>query len=81
MRNAGREIDPDDLPPSLDWEAPAWWLYERVQTQWRAGPGGREVLDYNPAIAIIQAMRWPLPLALELLQAVELELTRKTEAE
>lgn len=65
-------MHPDDLPPPLDWEYGAWWLYLRVQTQWRLGPlGQRTGLDYNPAIAIIRDMRWDLPRALTLLQAIE----------
>lgn len=71
IKDSGREVDPEDLPPDLGWEAPAWWLYCRVQTQWRIGMAGAEGLDYNPAIAIIQSMGWPLPRALALLQAVE----------
>lgn len=72
MRKAGRAVHPDDLPPDLGWEYGAWWLYLRVQTQWRHDPLGRRTgLDYNPAIAIIRALRWDLPRALTLLQAIE----------
>lgn len=71
IRDSGREVDPDDLPPALEWEDSVWWLYERVQTQWRTGMAGAYGLDYNPAISIIQAMGWPLARALELLQGVE----------
>ncbi len=67
-----REVHPDDLPPGLEWEAEIWdELWERVDTQWRVGPGGPVGLDYNPAIALIRARRWDLPLALELLQVIE----------
>ena len=72
IRDSGREVDPDDLPPALAWENPIWWLYERVHTQWRVGMAGATGLDYNPAIAIIQSMGWPLKQALGLLQAVEM---------
>jgi hypothetical protein len=74
IRKSGREIDPDDLPPAMDWEADIWRLYERIRTQWRTGMNGATGLDYNPAIAIIQSKRWRLELALELLQVVELGL-------
>lgn len=71
IRDSGREVDPEDLPPDLEWEDPIWWLYLRVSSQWRTGMAGATGLDYNPAIAIIQSMGWPLPQAIELLQAVE----------
>lgn len=71
IRKAGREPDQDDMPPDLEWEAPVWWLYVRVSSQWRTGMAGPTGLDYNPAIALIQSMGWPLPLALDLLQAAE----------
>lgn len=71
MRDAGREIDDRDLPPRLEWEAPVWALYERVATQWRVGFGGRYALDYNPAIALMQANGSDIELGLELLQVVE----------
>lgn len=72
MRKAGREIDPADLPPWLEWEGDIWrLLYERIRTQWRVGMRGATGLDYNPAIAIINTYGWRLDLALELLQAVE----------
>lgn len=71
IKDSGRKVDPEDLPPDLQWEAPIWWLYERVHTQWRVGMSGAVGLDYNPAIAIIQSMGWPLAQALGLLQAVE----------
>lgn len=71
IKDSGREVDPEDLPPELDWESPIWWLYTRVQTQWRVGMGGATGLDYTPAIALVQSMGWPLPRALALLQAVE----------
>jgi hypothetical protein len=68
---SGRKVDPEDLPPALEWEHPIWWLYERVHTQWRVGMSGAVGLDYGPAIALIQSMGWPLPQALTMLQAVE----------
>lgn len=72
IRKSGREPDPEDLPPALEWEAEVWGLYERIQTQWRAAGMGRLIgLDYNPAIAIIKANGWPLQRALTLLQGVE----------
>lgn len=74
IRKAGREPDPDDLPPPLDWEAGAWWLYSRVETQWRIGAAGAVGLDYGPAIALIQARGWRLELALELLQVIEMRM-------
>ncbi|MFT3964118.1 DUF1799 domain-containing protein [Propionivibrio sp.] len=65
-------MHPDDLPPELAWEKGIWWLYLRVQTQWRVTAFGRRTgLDYGPAIAIIRALGWNLPFALELLQCVE----------
>ena len=72
IRKSKREPDPDDLPPGLEWEAPVWWLYERVHTQWRVGMAGAVGLDYGPAIELIKAMGWPLVRALGLLQAVEM---------
>ena len=71
IQASGREVDPGDLPPALDWEAPAWQLYTRLQTQWRIGFGGPTGLDYSPAIALIQSMGWPLRLGLDLLRAIE----------
>lgn len=71
VKQSGREPHPDDLPPELGWEGEIWWLWERVRTQWREGMNGRTGLDYNPAISIIRARRWDLPLALELLQVIE----------
>ena len=72
MRKAGRPLHPDDLPPALGWESGAWWLYLRVQTQWRIDPLGRRIgLDYSPAISIINSLRWDVPWALTLLQLVE----------
>lgn len=72
MRDAGRDLHPDDLPPALGWEQPVWWLFQRVRTQWRMGLNGATGLDYNPALALIQARGWDAALALELLQAIEL---------
>lgn len=71
IRDSGRSVDPEDLPPGLQWESPIWWLYERIHTQWRVGMAGAIGLDYNPAIALIQAKGWPLDRALVLLQAIE----------
>lgn len=75
-------MDAADLPPELEWEEAVWWLYQRIRTQWRSGGmGGAVGLDYNPAIALMQSLGWPLDLGLELLQAVELELLRREESE
>ena len=61
----------------MQWEYPVWTLYERVSTQWRVGANGASYgLDYNPAIALMQAWGWPLDLGLELLQAAELEMLK-----
>ena len=70
-------MDAADLPPELQWESAVWWLYERVQTQWRMGAAGSTGLDYNPAIALMQALGWPLDLGLELLQHIEVELLKR----
>lgn len=72
IRKSGREPDPEDLPPDLDWEEPIWSLYERIHTQWRAGPAGMIGLDYNPAVSLIRDKGWPLERTLALLQAVEM---------
>lgn len=48
-----------------------WWLYQRIETQWRSGFNGRTGLDYGPAIAIIKDLRWPLTATLGLLSAIE----------
>lgn len=69
---SGREPDPEDLPPDLGWEEPVWTLYERIHTQWRVGMAGPTGLDYNPAIAIIQARGWQIERSMLLLQAVEM---------
>lgn len=45
-----------------------------IQTQWRAGFGGRTGLDYNPAIKLIEYYGWDLALALDLLKTVEIKL-------
>jgi hypothetical protein len=75
---AGRQIDPADLPPQLEWEAPVWdELYRRVRTQWRwiSGLDARRTgLDYGPAIAVIEALGWDLLEALDLLHEIELEM-------
>lgn len=72
-RKAGRPIHPDDEAPALKWEVRIWWLYDKVRTQWRrAGNTGVATgLDYGPAIAICRDRRWPVTLALTLLQAIE----------
>lgn len=78
MQESGREVHGEDLPPSLEWEAPVWDLYLRISTQWRVGGNGAAYgLDYNPAIALMQLWAWPIDLGLELLQAVELETINK----
>ncbi len=71
MRKAGRDIDPGDLPPDLDWEREIWTLYERIRTQWRYGFNGPQGLDYNPAIKLIEHHGYDLEFALDLLQAIE----------
>lgn len=55
-----------------------WWLFLRIRTQWRVGGmGGATGLDYNPAIALMQSLHWPLALGLELLQVIEVEMLRR----
>ena len=71
MKEAGREIDPADLPPELEWEDEIWRLFERVRTQWRYSFKGHEGLDYNPAIKLIEYHGWDLDFSLELLQVIE----------
>lgn len=66
-------VHPDDWPPDLDWEQSVWDLFELVRTQWRVGFAGRTGLDYNPAIALMQAKRWNIEIGLTLLRAIELE--------
>lgn len=74
-------MDAADLPPQLQWEDAVWWLYQRICTQWRRGSDGLAVaLDYNPAIALMQHLGWPIDLGLELLQVVELEMLVRKEA-
>lgn len=73
MRKAGRPLHPDDDAPELSWERAVWWLYTKVQTQWRAGMNGRDSLDYNPAISLIKELRWSVVGTLDLLQVIELE--------
>lgn len=73
MQKAKRPLHADDLPPSLCWESGIWWLYLRVQTQWRMGPSGaRSGLDYSPVIALVKDQGWDLTRSLTLLQAVEM---------
>ncbi|MFH2082076.1 MAG: DUF1799 domain-containing protein [Pseudomonadota bacterium] len=72
IRKSGREPEPEDLPPDMDWEEPIWNLYEQIRTQWRVGPDRVIGLDYNPAMALIQTHGWRLEQALGLLQAVEM---------
>jgi len=69
-------VHPDDLPPPLRWEEPVWWLYERMQTQWRIGFGGRVGLDYSPALVVAQELGWSCALTLEMLQVIEMEILR-----
>ncbi|MBZ0104641.1 MAG: DUF1799 domain-containing protein [Sulfuricella denitrificans] len=71
LQKAGREIDPADLPPELEWEHEIWRLFERVKTQWHYSFKGKEGLDYNPAIKLIEHFGWDLDWALELLQVIE----------
>lgn len=57
-----------------------WWLFQRIRTQWRTGGmGGATGLDYNPAIALMQHLSWPLDLGLELLQVIETEMRRRVD--
>lgn len=79
--DSGRKVDPEDLPPGLEWESPIWWLYERVHTQWRVGMAGAVGLDYGPAIELIKAMGWRLPQALGMLQAIEMGLLEAWKAQ
>lgn len=80
MQAAGREVDPADMPPALQWEGGVWELYSLVSTQWRVGHKGAAYgLDYNPAIALMRQWEWPLDLGLALLQVVELEMIKKAE--
>lgn len=86
-------MHPDDYPPALQWEESVWWLYGLVCTQRRfrnevtghtaAGfPVITSIdagLDYNPAIALMQSLGWPLDLGLELLQVVEVEALLKVD--
>ena len=54
-----------------------WDLYQRLRTQWRIGGRGEAIgLDYNPAIALMQAVGMDLDQGLEMLQVVELEMLR-----
>lgn len=93
MSDAGREVAPADYPPELQWEGAVWWLFQRISTQVRyraevtgySGIGQPIItsvpagLDYNPAIALMQSLGWPLDLGLELLQAAELEALLKVD--
>lgn len=67
-------INPADLPPVLEWEEPVWQLFQLLATQWRAGFGGREGLDFNPFITLMQARGWDVDLGIRLLRAIESEL-------
>lgn len=78
---AGRSVDPEDMPPALEWETPVWELYELLQHQWREGFNGRSGLDFGPAIRIIDARGWDLDLTLQLLHTIEHEiLSREADA-
>lgn len=79
FKKEGMEIDPADLPPGMEWEDEVWVLYERIQTQWRVGFGGRTGLDYNPAIKLIELYGWDLELALDLLTAIEITILEEEE--
>lgn len=52
-----------------------WWLYLRVQTQWRYRTYGmgsvRTGLDYGPAIALAKELGWSIRRLLSLLQVIE----------
>ena len=76
MIESGREVDPADWPPALEWEQSVWDLFERVASQWRVGFSGRTGLDYNPAIALMQDKHWNLETGIDLLGAIERELMR-----
>ncbi|MBI5920259.1 MAG: DUF1799 domain-containing protein [Betaproteobacteria bacterium] len=43
-----------------------------MQTQWRDGFNGRTGLDYNPVIAMVRELDWPLVTTLEMLQTIEI---------
>lgn len=73
MSDAGREIADEDRPPALEWESPVWELFRLIGTQWRAGFTGLTGLDYNPAIALMQASGWDIELGIGLLRCVEIE--------
>ena len=59
-----------------------WWLYLRVQTQWRLDPIGNRIgLDYSPAFALIHDLRWDLVFVQQLLQAIELQALPKKDGD
>lgn len=77
MRQSGRRIDPADLPPALEWEQPAWELYERLSSQWRYGFGGRTGLDYGPFLSLMRSRGWDIERGTTLLRAIEVEVLRQ----
>ncbi len=71
------EISPEDFPPDLEWEEPVWQLFQRLGTQWRISLNGREGLDYNPFIVLMQARGWDVDLGTVLLRAIEVEILNR----
>lgn len=67
MKASGRKLQPEDLPPALQWEEPVWFLYLKLQTQVRECGG----LDYGPAISLMTLRGWDIELGLTLLQSIE----------
>lgn len=73
VREAGRKLDPRDLPPRLHWEEPAWKLYEQISRHWlRTGKQGqRYALDMSLAVTLMREMGWQVSRGVELLTAIE----------
>lgn len=71
LQDLGVKPGDDDLPPPLKWETPVWKLFQTLQRQWRVGFNGAVGLDLNVFIPAIQAKRWKLDLALDLVHVIE----------
>jgi len=55
----------------LEWELPLWRLYQQLNSQWRYVDVTPIGLDLNVFMLRIEAKRWDMDLALELLKCIE----------
>lgn len=71
LADVGEAPGSEDLPPLLQWEAPLWSLYAKLQRQWRWREKAAMGLDMNVFLPVIQSRGWDLDLSLDLLATIE----------